>query len=1284
MKEIKAGIKESIQAFAQGSLSETSLALFNALGYNTKRQSPLDKKTYQGFQEAYLDGAARFNEDKALVRKWKYIDLLFQLSKDEITTRHGLFDTRQVDRAIIETYLFFVIELSKDNYSRTALSHITREINKVFPMPVMVLFKHGQALTLAVINRRLHKRDEQKDVLEKVTLIKDIHIGNPHRAHIEILFDLSFEELLREHKFTNFVELHNAWQKTLDTKELNKKFYKELSNWYFWAMKEVDFPGAAPHADKNSLFKDEDKEREHNAKNLIRLLTRLLFVWFVKEKGLIPEELFDEKYVANELLLNFRPKKGTGAAPKITSSYYRAILQNLFFATLNQTMGKREFRKSGQNMNVTNLMRYERYFKDSKKFIQVVERIVPFMNGGLFECLDMPDPGKKGRQGGDVIIYLDGFSDRDDNPLMVPDYIFFGTEDHVDLSEAYGDKAKEYKNAAVKGLINILKSYKFTVAENTPLEEEVALDPELLGRVFENLLASYNPETKTTARKQTGSFYTPREIVNYMVDESLLAYLKQKLEDGGIKDKEDSLRDLISYSETPNSFNPVETKLLIAAIDNCKILDPACGSGAFPMGILHKLVHVLHKLDPQNALWKQKQIEKAQSQDDVAIRDQLISDIEEAFENNELDYGRKLYLIENCIYGVDIQPIATQISKLRFFISLIVDQKVNTKKDNFGIRPLPNLETKFVAANTLIGIEKPKAQMSFGSAEVKTLEEQLKDVRHRLFSAKTPGTKRKFREEDKALREQMGDLLIKSGWENQTARQLAAWDPYDQNASSSFFDLEWMFGLTDGFDVVIGNPPYFNINTIDKDFIKYLSERYKIIHTGYNDIVYYFIFLGIELLKKTGCSVFIASNYFLGNEYANKLRRHLSKHASKIVNFKEYMVFDAASVHTCISISHKEPKSDEIVFHETTSDNRITSSSIEDELKSFSIKRRDLNDNWLIANQSDSIILENLKVGSVLLGDISIIEKGSTSGKNEVFTIPFNFAKEMKLEDSILRKNIKNGDIDRYTVRDRGNLLIYVDSHTHIESYPKIFSYLKAHKDVLLSRNEVKQGLYPWYRFERPRNKTIFDSGEKIVVPYRAENNRFAYDSQQYFNDGGDIRAIVINDDKLNIKYVLAILNSKLIDWFYGFIGKPKGKVREYFNAPLSLIPIKKISLSEQQPFIAFVDSILYAKYKNSDADASFFERLIDAMVYELYLPAEIKAAGCEVLKHLTNLPELKDDWSDEKKLAVIEKVYKELSDPKHPVSIAMEWQKTVKEVRIIEGLPALSEAEGKIKTVTI
>jgi hypothetical protein len=286
----------------------------------------------------------------------------------------------------------------------------------------------------------------------------------------------------------------------------------------------------------------------------------------------------------------------------------------------------------------------------------------------------------------------------------------------------YQDKRR--KKEKVRGIIEILHRYKFTVEENTPLDQEIALDPELLGKVFENLLTSYNEDTRTTARKSTGSFYIPREIVNYMVDETLITFLTGQLAvDGSRSQVEAKVRQVVaaSVNDFQNPFSQQETAALVAAIDGVKILDPACGSGAFPMGVLYRLDDLLNKLDPNNRRWKTQQRERARAdralaermQDEVnwenALRevDARIADIERSFDTqfHELDFARKLYLIENCIYGVDVQPIAGQIAKLRFFIALIVDQKVDPSAPNFGVRPLPNLETKIVAADALTPIE---------------------------------------------------------------------------------------------------------------------------------------------------------------------------------------------------------------------------------------------------------------------------------------------------------------------------------------------------------------------------------------------------------------------------------------------------------------------------------------------------------------------------------------------------------------------------------------------------
>ena len=296
-----------------------------------------------------------------------------------------------------------------------------------------------------------------------------------------------------------------------------------------------------------------------------------------------------------------------------------------------------------------------------------------------------------------------------DNPnqrrgFSIPNHLFFGEQ----------------------GLIELLNRYKFTVEENTPAEQEVALDPELLGRAFENLLAAHNPETRATARKQTGSYYTPRPVVDYMVEETLVESLAGKTPpvDGDADFWRQRLRYLLDYHDAFNDasdlFEEEETASLVCSIAEIKVLDPAVGSGAFPMGILHRLTLALRRLDPTNERWETLQKGLARQRAAAAFdtvdqqeRDAELREISDTFQRyRDSDFGRKLYLIQNSIYGVDIQAVACQIAKLRFFISLAIEQEpTNNQFDNYGVKPLPNLETRFVAANTLLP-SKAKPQCS--------------------------------------------------------------------------------------------------------------------------------------------------------------------------------------------------------------------------------------------------------------------------------------------------------------------------------------------------------------------------------------------------------------------------------------------------------------------------------------------------------------------------------------------------------------------------------------------
>jgi adenine-specific DNA-methyltransferase len=1011
----------------------------------------------------------------------------------------------------------------------------------------MLLFKHGDTLTLAVINRRLSKRDESKDVLEKVTLIKDIRFAAPHRAHVEILADLAFDELRQQHGFTNFIELHAAWRKTLDIQELNKRFYQQLQHWYFWALGHARFPADAS--------KDADGR---DSLSLIRLLTRLIFVWFIKEKGLVPENLFDARALP-KLLRGFAPADSRAKG----SVYYRAILQNLFFATLNQEPEQRGWRRKEQNFMAHSVYRHRDDFAASATALDLFKDI-PFLNGGLFECLDKIDgPPEKPRY-----IRIDGFSDRPDSQPVVPDFLFFGPEQDADLSDFYEETKRKSRPARVRGLLAIFHDFKFTIEENTPLEEDVALDPELLGRVFENLLAAYNPETQVTARKQTGSFYTPREIVDYMTGQALFYALRQKVAD--LPDIDARLTSLLAHDDAPNLFNPGETARLIAAIDDLKVLDPACGSGAFPMGVLHRLVHALQKLDPGNVRWKQRQIDKATEIPDATVREHVTADIEQAFGANELGYGRKLYLVENCLYGVDIQPIAAQITKLRFFISLVVEQRTDPKAPNRGIRPLPNLETKIVAANTLIGIARPGQQM-LRNLDIDTKEAELRHVRDEHFLARTPKKKAKCREDDARLRTEIAALLKDDGWDSATAKKLSAWDPYDQNAHADFFDNEWMFGLTEGFDVVIGNPPYGMVK--DESLLAYFSENY-VTCEGRVDIYEMFCEQATRLVRaQGGRTIFIIPSPILTNVYSQRLRRFLLDQGNidEITNFG-LRVFEDPTIHNCIIGFTKGPTTG----HQTAVRVQVTDlvdlsrgfdyCVSQDELSSGPTQSFDI-----FVPPALRLFLRRLDTMCRPLSEVCFIRQCIKTGDDERYVA--NSAKKLP---SPWKPSFRGRSIERYETRETDLYLKYGD---------------------WLARNWQNRSFY-----ETPK-LAIRETGARITATLDEDSRYFL----------SSLYAVYPKEPSggAQLKSLLAILNSAFATWFVRLIafGLTEGAFTKIRTNQLGRLPIPTMDNPKSVKLAKLVDQILAAKRVDAGANTSALEAEIDQHVYALYglTPEEIK-----------------------------------------------------------------------------
>ena len=1188
--ELKQRISERIQAFATQPLRKASLALYSAIGYKSDRT--LQTQSVADFRSQF-DPESRLAHPAALIESWQGVELLFQLTDVELSSSTALFKDEAVKTSLLQSYIFIAIELADGDYARGKLAGIARQINRIFPMPVMVLFKIGGRLSIAAINRRLNKHDESKDVLGKVTLIQNIDVQNPHPGHLDILASFSLQELTEGRRIIqNFDQLHAAWEEVFNVELLNKRFYRELANWYFWALPQVDFPA--------DIEKDNEKRR---ATGLIRLLTRLIFCWFLKEKGLVPEELFAETDL-RKILKDLSPN---------ASTYNEAILQNLFFATLNQRMGRdakgqpyrafakdEGFQKNRTTYGVDTLYRYEDHFRDPEIALEHFAD-VPFLNGGLFECLDRTEEGTNKK------LYLDGFSRNKKKRAMIPNLLFFGGEHEEDLSIAYGDTKR--KKERVRGLLHILSAYKFTIVENTPVDQEIALDPELLGKVFENLLASYNDETKTTARKQTGSFYTPRPIVEYMVDESLKAHLSAVLVTAGMSEEDSKvgLDLLFAYTERAHPFHERDVTTLLHAIHSCKILDPACGSGAFPMGMLHKLVYVIHKLDPDNARWKQIQIDAAGNIPDFSARDAAVAAIERDFTDNEDDYGRKLYLIESCLYGVDIQPIAIQISKLRFFISLVADQRTNrNKRENHGIRPLPNLETKFVSANTLIGLPE---QLALLPPRVHQIESEIESLYHRHFSVQRRDEKLALQKKIKGLREELGNVLAASLGSSKKAQLIAKWDPFNPQASSDFFDAHWMFGrsLKDGFDVVIANPPYIQLSKMEwaaSAYISALKTRYGTAGGRANTFIF-FIHLGMDLLKDGGAMSYIVPNTLLTQDYYEATRRLLlNRRLRSIVQYTK-LPFENAVVENITFVASNE-----------TAEKNYNIQILEDDLSKM---------NELSAKSRDSFLANRNAAITIYAAEIM----------DEVFS------RNLPTLDSICHVNqaiALKGDrkLSLRSTNPSGQFFQLLDGRN-------IARYAIRWDGVYIEHDESK--------IHSCKGTDIFLTPEKLFFRRVSENLMFAFDDQQFFALNTLVVVNLRREQDTPLKYLLALLNSSLMNYLYKKRFKSTKRVFSEIQArSVGQLPIIVVAPSKVNT-MANLATLLISEHVAGPIKTSssfrFFDDLIDACVMECYFHDHMAERDLLILDDLALHFDAYDSSNPESQLGEFrEQLYRTLNAP--------------------------------------
>lgn len=846
-------IKDILKLF-KGDLYSSSLSFWNTLGYRSTRyfsEQTISKDKFEDEIGADLD-KAKFNKTKACWEKWDKVAALFQYARFELKD-----DTQQeiaavqdrVDLKLFNSYIFLAIDImSTVSITKTEYINITREVNKLLSMPIILLFRHQNHITVTIINRRLDKKKQGKKVLQKVILIKDVNWKEPHRGHLEILNKLCIQNL----EVKSIKELHNAWQKHLSIKELNQDFYKDIINWYKSALELIDLKF------ENRVSDNDRKETKKHF--LVKLLCRLMFCWFIKEKGLIPKEILE---LTNEKGENYHILKDNGDLS--SNSYYRGILQPLFFECLNEPIDNRDFKSNRF------FVRYWGEFVTPDTF-----RCIPYLNGGVFDRDDefFEDNYKLN----------DNISDKD---VSIPNVIFYGY---------VPEERTKSREKVILGLNDILNKYKFTIEENTPLEEDVALDPELLGMVFENLLAELDPDPDVSrnARRSSGSYYTPREVIDFMVNDSLVLYLQSKASEQK-KNKYDEQIKYLVYYEIIND-DPDFDEFVVSALDKLRILDPACGSGAFPMGMLHKITRILTLVDKDNSKWikyKLKPIDESQKSD-------FAKHLREHYDN----YTRKIGILRDSIFGIDIQPLAAHIAKLRFFISLIVDQKTDNKsKPNCGITPLPNLETNIICADSLHDI-KPDI------FEIDIMKDLAKSIKNYYRNEHTKVEKEALATE---IAEDLSQAYQDFNWNLKKPSQERIkqyWKRWFQfgNVACPFFHMECLFPQVaeeKGFDIVIGNPPYGGTQIDDE-----LKTELRI---GSKDPYGAFIarFLNYHdeetPLKQNGILSFIVSDTFMTIKSHKDLRKQLlSNYIHKMIRvhpdtFKQV-------VNTSIILCQKAPQ----------------------------------------------------------------------------------------------------------------------------------------------------------------------------------------------------------------------------------------------------------------------------------------------------------------------------------------------------------------------------------------
>ncbi|MGX3010097.1 Eco57I restriction-modification methylase domain-containing protein [Helicobacter sp. 23-1044] len=1004
------------------------------------------------------------------------------------------------------------------SHKKADLIRATRAINSAIPSYNIIFFVSPTHLSIAFATRRFHaKRIIHTDIIQKITLIKDIDLAHPSHAHCKNLVQIA------QIKPKEVDIYYSEILETLSISSLNKAFYKEIFAHFADFVENLTLPNTS----------DEQTKRDF----VLRLFSRILFCKFLEKKSIIDSAIWDSALSAN---------------------YYHEVLEPLFFTTLNTPKDSRDY--GFLPTQITSLL-----------------SAIPYLNGGLFSPQD------------------NDFYDSQ-NP-------------NVNINSLH------ISNALFSELFATLNRYHFTIDEADESAEEVALDPELLGQIFESLLSQLFTDNKlekldkNTLRKATGSYYTPREIVRYMVRSAILSHLQTTL-----KDKVDSqfLENLVfDKTPTPKSppqgrglefvspslaevestcppslaegargwVNPKDSALILQELSTLKILDPACGSGAFPMGILSEIIRL---------------------QSDLG--------------DTRPPYTRKLEILQNCIYGVDIQPMATEIVRLRCFLSLIIDEDFSHSKEP---NPLPNLEFKFISANSLLPLQ-TSLQDSRGRQLGSDIYEkgliELQQIRAETF---TSHDKIALQSKYKATIDKIAKDLF---FEAQGEMPLTKWNPFNPNDIAQFFDSAYMFGV-ESFDIVIGNPPYIRQESIPNK--QAILSAFADFACSTADIYTYFFAKAIDLLAPQGILTYIVSNKFARAGYGKNLRSLLLRHTiESYTDFNGIKIFENAIVDSCIlQVSKSAPQGNQIRYAKDLSSKNCDC-----------IPQDCLNAEAFIFVDSHTLALKQKieKIGTPLKEWDIEIYRGVLTGYNEAFIID-SATKEAILDscdnsiksplpcggglgvglterertEQIIKPILRGRDIKRYSY-EWANLWL-INTHNgytsqngkqiqaiDINDYLTLKKYLDNFYPKLEKRTD--KGATP-YNLRNCAYLEDFEK-EKIVWAEMTKESCFIYDTSGFF-----INQTCYFIPNAN-KYLLALLNSKLIYFYMQQIASGLGDgAFRWIKQYIEKLPIPNLDSKEKQKIadeiVNLVDKILESKSQGKDTTQ--LQSQINSLIYALY-----------------------------------------------------------------------------------